>query len=539
MAFGILDDHKLDNVPGTGLLSDKTCNQMTAEEARGLKRGAGKHSHIVLIPQPSDDPHDPLNWPRWKKEACFWMLVFTTSVAAALLGIVHPAYVQLSKEFDVSVDEIASSFSSNLLGTAAFTLVQNPFAIKYGHRVVYIVSSLLMLVSCIWSAVSPDLGSLRVSRFIQGLGEAAPQCLIAVTIEHLYLAITINSYVTQNLSWKLGFWFLSIACGLSFIGVLLFVPETTYKRDRVGKSTKYENVACKDKDKVDEIPPQTPAISNVQVLNINWHCHDVSPLSPPTYISELKIYNGTFSNESVCKIFLQQFRSVLSPMTLFAFICRCIPTLLLSLVTQCASTIFTIEYGFTTTQIGLVNLTGIVGIALAMLVTWTINDWVIVQMSQRNHGIYEPEYRLVFMHGMVISVFAYAGWAVGYSHHMPWIGAVACLTTLSFGLAISLMPPLVYLIDTHGANAVHIITLVMFARNILSYGATFFANRVVLARGVNVFLFVLAACEAACWLMSVVMYVFGKRVRSFIARHPRFFGGDLQENYSPQSKSKQ
>ena len=55
----VLDDHKLANVPGTGLLSDKTSNQLTIEEARGLKRGAGKNSHIVLIPQPSDDPRDP------------------------------------------------------------------------------------------------------------------------------------------------------------------------------------------------------------------------------------------------------------------------------------------------------------------------------------------------------------------------------------------------------------------------------------------------------------------------------------------------
>tara|TARA_R110002060_G_scaffold4321_3_gene6868 strand:+ start:810 stop:1085 length:276 start_codon:yes stop_codon:yes gene_type:complete len=33
-----------------------------------LKHGTGKNSHIVLSPQPSDDPNDPLNWPMWKKE---------------------------------------------------------------------------------------------------------------------------------------------------------------------------------------------------------------------------------------------------------------------------------------------------------------------------------------------------------------------------------------------------------------------------------------------------------------------------------------
>ena len=45
-------------MPGTGLLSAKG-NQLTAGDASELKRGTGKHAHIVLIPQPSDDPLDP------------------------------------------------------------------------------------------------------------------------------------------------------------------------------------------------------------------------------------------------------------------------------------------------------------------------------------------------------------------------------------------------------------------------------------------------------------------------------------------------
>ena len=38
----------------------------------------------------------------------------------------------------------------------------------------------------------------------------------------------INGYVIQNLSWQRGFWFISIACGLSFIGVFFFVPEVSF-----------------------------------------------------------------------------------------------------------------------------------------------------------------------------------------------------------------------------------------------------------------------------------------------------------------------
>ena len=30
-----------------------------------LKYGTGRYSDIILIPQPSDSPNDPLNWPLW------------------------------------------------------------------------------------------------------------------------------------------------------------------------------------------------------------------------------------------------------------------------------------------------------------------------------------------------------------------------------------------------------------------------------------------------------------------------------------------
>ena len=56
--------------------------------------------------------------------------VFTTSVADSLWALVGPAYVQLSQQFHVSVDEVTSSFAASLLGLAAFTYVALTFPIQ-------------------------------------------------------------------------------------------------------------------------------------------------------------------------------------------------------------------------------------------------------------------------------------------------------------------------------------------------------------------------------------------------------------------------
>ena len=74
-------------------------------------------------------------------------------------------------------------------------------------------------------------------------------------------------------------------------------------------------------------------------------------------------------------------------------------------------------------------------------------------MSRRNRGVYEPEFRLIFMSTMLFGLFGYIGWAgelrlvivsglpvthqsglpVGNQHKMPWIGAVGCITFVVLG----------------------------------------------------------------------------------------------------------
>ena len=84
MGLGILDDKHLDHVPGTTVFSDDPNAAALAAyegiELSELKHGEGKNSHIVLVPQPSDDPNDPLNWPSWKKHMVKHSLIASTIV---------------------------------------------------------------------------------------------------------------------------------------------------------------------------------------------------------------------------------------------------------------------------------------------------------------------------------------------------------------------------------------------------------------------------------------------------------------------------
>jgi hypothetical protein len=73
-------DYKLAHVPGTVLLDDEAAH--SEDTTHGLKHGTGKNSHIVLSPQPSEDPNDPLNWPMWKKDMIIAILCLGTMLNA-------------------------------------------------------------------------------------------------------------------------------------------------------------------------------------------------------------------------------------------------------------------------------------------------------------------------------------------------------------------------------------------------------------------------------------------------------------------------
>ena len=58
MGLGVLDDKHLEHVPGTALLAEV---EGTDNHRHGILRHAkGRDSDIVLVPQPSRSPNDPL-----------------------------------------------------------------------------------------------------------------------------------------------------------------------------------------------------------------------------------------------------------------------------------------------------------------------------------------------------------------------------------------------------------------------------------------------------------------------------------------------
>lgn len=61
----------------------------------------------VLVPCPSDDPADPLNWGRWKRESAFVTLCVCTILAGLVGPVLVPAFLLLVTDLNEPLNRIA------------------------------------------------------------------------------------------------------------------------------------------------------------------------------------------------------------------------------------------------------------------------------------------------------------------------------------------------------------------------------------------------------------------------------------------------
>jgi len=152
MGLGIIEDTILEHVPGTALLAEI---QRSVTEAN-VDTSALKHDKsgkLVLVPQPSDSPNDPYNWPRWRKEFFCIAWAFGCGAVGAVGPLLNPALVQASAEFHVSLTTFNEGINGALICClAAGTTILNGLAVVIGKRPVYLLSSIVCTATCFWAA---------------------------------------------------------------------------------------------------------------------------------------------------------------------------------------------------------------------------------------------------------------------------------------------------------------------------------------------------------------------------------------------------
>jgi MFS family permease len=170
-----------------------------------------------LVPTPTNDVCDPLNWSTWQKYKCIFISTFSYFLLTYFTTAPIPSFGFLQEQLNIDYSQVSWSFALPCLGLAIGPVAIGALADTYGRRPILIFSTALaVLASGCTSIKSINFGGYMAARFFQGLG-AGP-------------AANIGLLIINDVSWehqrgtRVGLWAISANLGTCLGGVGKYEP---------------------------------------------------------------------------------------------------------------------------------------------------------------------------------------------------------------------------------------------------------------------------------------------------------------------------
>lgn len=190
-----------------GEFDEKHEEVIAAEELPVLE-----HKGFKLHPQPTSDPLDPLNWSFTRKHGILAVVMALYFMFTAITTITVPSFPELQTQYNASLGQINWTVAIPALGLATGPLIWSSFADAFGRRIIFIIGTVIALVSSIGAAKASSYGGYMAARFFQGLG-VSPAATVG-------LAIINDCFFEYQRGQKIGLWVLAIDMGL-LVGPLI------------------------------------------------------------------------------------------------------------------------------------------------------------------------------------------------------------------------------------------------------------------------------------------------------------------------------
>ncbi|KAJ3579897.1 hypothetical protein NPX13_g661 [Xylaria arbuscula] len=481
-------------------------------------------SEVFLIPKPSSDPNDPLNWNQTYKFyiatiVCLGMLVCNFLAAGPTIAIVATA-----KEFfpdtdtSYSVSRVAYFFSTTALAQGTSNFLWVPLANKFGRRPVYVISFAIYLAVAIWLIFERRFAGFLVGRILLGFGSGAAEALAPMTIADIFFlhergtimslytsflsigvafGILVDGFITINNTWSVIYQVASALIALVFVLVLFTFPETAFKRE-------------------DELNPEVHDPRNQNAKEYVTATQPSNLVSiKKSYLQGLKVFNGTLTQESLIHMFFRPFGLIILPSVLWAALVQSVTVGFIVAVTSNVAVAYSGAYDFETWQVGLAFLSAILGSVIGIPAGGQLGDWVADQLTRRNGGIRYPEMRLpAITLSLVTTPLALILYGVGIEKRLHWICPTIGLGLLNFSITQATNICLVYVIDSYRPIAGEITLTVLGFKSLFGFLLSFYTNPWVEQAGYMNAFGTMAAISASVLLFWVPLYLWGSSLRN-------------------------
>ncbi|OTA54803.1 MFS general substrate transporter [Hypoxylon sp. EC38] len=398
----------------------------------------------------------PLNFPAWDKWMWVGLLSIITLLTPFASSILSPAISRLDEEFG-NDDTIVGSMTVSiyLLGYVVGPVFIAPLSETYGRKPVLSAANTFFCLWQIGCALAPNIETLVVSRFFNGVGGAGCLTLGGSIIGDLFrphrrgfamgiwnigpligptIGPLLGGFLADSIGWRFEFWIVLAASTATTILIEILNKETSHKVLIQQKTIRLRKELNRDDLK---------------------SCYDDS--------------NDGTNNKILLTSLLRPLKMlVMCPLVFFFSLYIAFVFGVVYLLYTTIPTVFEETYGFDVKFTGLVYLSLGLGNVLGWLVCTFFSDKTVVKLAQSNGGVFEPEMRLTisisFGIFLPITLFWY-GWSTFYVTH--WASPVFSLIPYGFGIMGLFLPITTYLIDSYPTYAASAIAANIILRSVV------------------------------------------------------------------------
>ncbi|MCJ1246101.1 hypothetical protein MMC30_003305 [Trapelia coarctata] len=526
---GALGQDAPSSVPGTVHLID-------LERTVYTKHAQGSQRDIVLVPTPSSDPDDPLNWsPRRKMLSTICMCVYTLMVgiaSAAIYSVLEP----ISAATGLTLGDLNAGTGYMFLFFGWGCLFWQPLALQYGKRPVYLFSILATMLIQIWAPYTKSNGQWIANKILQGFFGAPIESLCEISVTDIYFqhergtyigvyafllggsnffAPIIAGFIADAQGWEWVLYWCAIFCSVGFIFLFFFMEETNYDRRTVSIIENVERslaslTLTRDFEK-GGLSRNIKPDPDFQPRNATA----AATVPRKTYLDKLKLFQRADLRKpnGLAGMIWRPLVFLTFPVIFYAGFSYGSNLVWFNVLNATSSLILGKTYNFRASMVGLSYISPLIGCFLGSFYSGVIGDKIVLRMARRNNGILESEHRLwLFLPSLLLIPGGLILWGVGAAHHIHWFGCVFAMGVISLTNIIGLQLSVSYCIDSYKALSGEAMVTVILVRNTMSFAI---GNGVTPWLGIglqNTFIVAAFASLAQC-ATFLVMVKCGKRFR--------------------------
>lgn len=169
--------------------------------------------------------------------------------------------------------------------------------------------------------------------------------------------------------------------------------------------------------------------------------------------------------------------------------------------------------------VGYLSLGPFIGGLLGAVAVAVVSDPLIKWAARQNRGVHEPEYRLI---PMILAVLAGVGvmvFGVLCQNGESYYATATAHGIGLFGVVFGTMPSSIYVLDAFREMSNEVFISSMMFKNFLYYGLSYFVNDWTARKGPEEVFFVLGGLALGVVATTPIIFILGKRYRSYWHRH--------------------